>query len=137
MLNAQTFIDQLQTPSTKLNVKQLREREDFWRALWSWLDDDIKYFLLRVGQQVRVVRRDYKGSVGELGQVKFEAKELEISVFEKTYNYQDGKYYFETKVCKIPFGAITWIEFISSSEKAEEVDRFEVAPLAVTEDTAK
>lgn len=131
------FIDQMQTPPTKLTIKQLREREDFWRALWSWIDEDIKYFILRVGTQVRVMRRDYKGSLGELGLVHFEPKEIEVKVYEKVYNYNDGKYYYEDKTLKVPFGAITWLEFIAKSEKAEEIERFEVAQLAEAEDTAK
>lgn len=131
------FLDQMQTPASKLNIKQLREREEFWRALWSWIDEDIKYFILRVGTQVRVVRRDYKGSLGELGLVHFDPKELEVRVYEKTYNYNDGKYYYEDKTLKIPFGAITWLEFIGTSEKAEDIERFEVAPLAEVEEAAK
>src|SRR5487761_1914905 len=123
MLDTKGFIADMQTPPTKLTIKQLREREEFWRALWSWIGDDIKYFVLRAGTIVRVVRRDYKGSVGELGAVKFTPAEIEVHVEEKTYNYGDGKYYYENKVVKVPFGAITWLEFINESIEALESNK--------------
>lgn len=128
-LSSQEFIEGIQTPTTKLNITQLRQREEFWRAMWSWLPDNVKYFTLRVGQQIRVIKRDWKGQVGELGQVSYEPKELETSVYEKVYNYNDGKYYWETKVAKTPFTAITMLEFIGKSESAEDVERFEVTPI--------
>jgi len=136
MLDFQKFTDDMQTPTTKLTVKELREREEFWRALWSWLDDDVKYLILRIGQQVRVMRRDYKGSLGELGQAKFSLKEIELTVYEKFYNYNDGKYYFEDKTLKIPSGAITWLEFVSKSELVEEVDRYEVESIPETSEVS-
>ena len=137
MLDAKTFLDQIQLPPTKLSIKQLREREEFWRAIWSWIDDEVKYFVLRVGQPIRVVRRDYKGTVGELGTVKFEKAEIEVKVYEKVYNYSDGKYHWEDKVVKIPSGAIQFLEFINSDEIVEEKAP-EVAPLSeAAEDTAK
>lgn len=128
-LKVSEFVEGMQTPITKLTVSQLREREATWRALWSWIDDEIKYYVLRVGQNVRVLKRDYKGSVGELGAVKFTLSEIELHVYEKTYNYQDGKYYFEDKVVKIPSGAIVMQEFISESTLASDVEKPEVMGL--------
>ncbi|MBW2562002.1 MAG: hypothetical protein JRE40_14275 [Deltaproteobacteria bacterium] len=123
----------IQTPVNKFKLSELQEREEFWRALWSWIPEDVKYFVLRIGQLVRVVRRDYKGSIGELGEVKFEAKELELAVYEKQYNYNDGKYYYEKKVLKIPYSAVFWLEFINEQQLAEEVDAYEVEPIPETE----
>jgi len=123
------FIEGMQTPIKKFTVSQLREREATWRALWSWLDEEIKYYVLRVGQTVRILKRDYKGSLGELGAVKFSLAELEVHVFEKTYNYTDGKYYYEDKILKIPSGAIVMQEFISESQLADEVEKLEVMGL--------
>jgi hypothetical protein len=127
------FLEGMQTPINKLSLQQLRDREAFWRALWSWLDDECKYYLLRVGQTVRVLKRDYKGSVGELGSVKFNLAEVELQVVEKTYNFTDGKYYYERKVVKIPSGAILMQEFISESQLADEVEKPEVMGLSDSE----
>ena len=97
--------------------------------MWSWLGDDVKYFLLRIGSTVRAVRRDYRGSTGELGEVKFIPHEFEIATYEKRYNETDGKYYYETKVVKIPAAAVMFFEFISEQELAEEVDHYEIKSL--------
>jgi len=126
----QDFLDGMQTPTSKLTIKQLREREELWRALWSWLDDDVKFYLLRAGTLVKVVRRDYKASVGMLNQVKFELSEVEVDCFEKTYNYQDGKWYFEKKVVKMPKAAFSWLESVYDQQLAEEEESPEVAPIA-------
>ena len=123
------FIEELKTPINKMTIKKLRQREEIWRALWSWLGDDVKYFLLRIGSMVRILRRDYKGSLGELGEVKFVPAEFEVAVYEKRYNETDGKYYFERKVIKIPQSAVMMMEFISEQQLAEEVDKYEVQPL--------
>jgi len=123
------FIEELKTPVKSMSVTKLREREEIWRALWSWLGDDVKYFVLRIGSQVRAVRRDYKGSTGELGEVKFVPSEFEIATYEKRYNETDGKYYYETKVVKIPAAAIMFFEFISEQESADDVDKYEIQNL--------
>ncbi len=52
--------------------------------------------------------------------------EIEVHVYEKTYNYTDGKYYYEDKVIKIPSGAIVLQEFITESTLASEVEKPEV-----------
>ena len=123
------FMERMQVPSKRLGIKELRQREETWRALWSWLDDESKFLILRVGSVVRIVRRDYKGVVGELGQVKLEPREYEVTVYEKVYNQNDGKYYFESKVVLIPAGAVMWREFITEQELAEEEETYAVAPL--------
>lgn len=135
-MELQEFLEGLQTPIKKLGVRQLRKREEFWRAMWSWLDEDVKYFTLRVGQLFRVMRRDYKGSVGELGAVKFEPSEIELAVYEKSYNYEDGKYYYEQKIVKIPASVMAWTESISTKDLAEDVEQFAVENIPETEEIA-
>jgi len=125
----QQFVDEIQTPIGKLGIKKLREREGIWRALWSWLGDDVKFDLLRIGSVVRLVRRDYKGQVGQLGQIKFEASEYELTVFEKVYNYNDGKYYYESKTVQIPAAAIMWKEYVSEQELVKEDEEYAVQSL--------
>ena len=131
-----TFIERIQTPTKQMSIKELRQREELWRALWSWIDEEVKYYVLRIGQTVRIIKRDYKGSLGELGSVKFKLDEIEVLVEEKTYNYRDGKSYIEQKVIKIPSGAIMLQEFISNSELYEELDSPEVMGLGEEEGLA-
>ena len=88
----QQFVEEIQTPIGKLGIKKLREREGIWRALWSWLSDDVKYFLLRIGSTVRILKRDYRGSIGELGEVKFTPSQFEVVVYEKKYDETESKY---------------------------------------------
>jgi len=123
------FMERMKTPVKKLGIRELQRREETWRALWSWLDDESKFLILRVGSIVRVVRRDYRGVVGELGQVKLEPREYEVTVYEKVYNQNDGKYYYESKVVLIPNSAVMWREFITEQEQVEEEERYAVAPI--------
>ena len=123
-LELKPFLSGIQTPVKKLTISELREREELWRVLWSWLDEDVKKLLLMVGSTVRVMQRNYTGKVGELGEVRFEPKTIEVVVYEKTYNYNDGKYYYERKVVKYPFAAILWVEDLLEQRLAEEVEDF-------------
>jgi len=128
-MNIQKFVEEIQTPIGKLTVTQLREREETWRALWSWTDDTVKRFLLRAGTEVRVIQRNYQGKVGELGQVTFVPKDIEVTVYEKAYNYNDGKYYFENKVIQYPWASLAWVEGIIDSTQAEEIEAPSVEPV--------
>ena len=123
------FIQEMKTSPKKLGIKKLRQREEIWRALWSWLNDEAKFDLLRIGSMVRMVRRDYKGVLGELGQITFEPSIYEITVYEKVYNYNDGKYYYESKVIQIPAAAIMWKEYVTEQELVEEEEPYQVQPL--------
>ena len=125
----QQFLEEMKVHPGKLGIKKLREREGIWRALWSWLGDEAKFDLLRVGSVVRLVRRDYKGVLGQLGQIKFEPSEYELTVYEKVYNYNDGKYYYESKTVQIPAAAIMWKEYVSEQELVAENEEYAVQSL--------
>ena len=115
-----TFIERMQTPISKMGVKELRQREASWRALWSWIPENVKYLVYRIGSEVRILKRDYKGYIGELGAVAFEASQYEVHVYAKQYNETDGKFYFENKTLLIPSGAVMFLEFVHDRESADE-----------------
>jgi len=128
------FLDRLQIPPKKMSVKELREREETWRALWSWIPEEVKYYVLRAGTMVRIMRSDYKGTLGELGNVKFTMHEMDVITYEKIWNPTNGQYYYEQKIVRIPGNRVLLQEFILDSESAEEVDKPEVMGLEATED---
>lgn len=125
-LTVKDFEDGLKLPVKKLKITELRQREEFWRILWGWTDETVKRFLFRIGTQVRFMRRDYKGTIGELGEVKFTPSQVEIATYEKVYNYVDGKYYYERKVVIYPYASLAWIEEIIESTEAEEAEQYAV-----------
>jgi len=116
------FQEGMLIPVNKLSKAELQQREVMWRTLWGWTDDTVKKFLFRIGTQVRLYRRDYKGSIGELGEVKFEPKSVELAAYEKTYNYNDGKYYYEKKIQVLPWSFVAWVEEIIEQAEASEVE---------------
>lgn len=128
-LTLKEFTDGIQTPINKLSLKQLREREEFWRALWGWIPDEVKYYVYRVGQLVRVYLRNYQGHLGELGAVKFDCAELELEVYEKHWDETTGKYIYEQKTLKVPYGAVMWLETVTEQTEAEAVEVPEVGSL--------
>lgn len=128
-----SFVEEMKTPIKKMGVKELRKREETWRSLWSWIPDNVKYLIYRIGSEVRLVRRDYKGAIGTLGEVKFEPEQYEVTVFEKRYNEMDGKFWYEKKTVLIPVGSTLMLEFIHERQLADEVDVEEVMGLEETE----
>lgn len=123
------FIEGIKTPIKKLSVSELRAREAVWRSLWSWTPEEVQQFLLKIGTTVRVMKRNYQGIIGELGQVKFEPKSIEIRVYEKSYDYNTGKYFWEDKVLVIPYPMIGWVEGIITREEVELEPEPEVSPI--------
>lgn len=125
-LTLKEFQDGMQIPITKLSKAELQAREDFWRAIWSWVDDSVKYYLYRVGQNVRVYMRTYRGKMGELGSVKFDMAELELEVYEKFFDEGAGKFFYEQKTIKVPASAVLWLETVTEREEAEVAEVPEV-----------
>lgn len=120
------FKEGMQIPISKLSLKQLREREEFWRAIWSWVPDEVKYYIYRIGQLVRVQLRNYRHTTGELGPVKFDMSELELEVYEKSYIETKGKFIYEQKTLKLPSNAVMWIETITEQTEVDQVEQPEV-----------
>lgn len=119
----------MQTPTKKLSVTNLRAREEMWRILWGWIDEDVKKFVKVAGTTVRIMQLNYMGKVGELGQVKFEPKEIEVIIYEKVYDPTGNKYFYEQKIIQYPWNKIAWIETILESIPAEEVEKVAVEAL--------
>lgn len=119
----------MKTPTHKICKADLQQREEFWRALWSWIPDEVKYYVYRIGSIVRVYLRTYRGTMGELGAVKFKPEEVELFVYEKHFDENKGKYFYETKTLKIPYAMLLYLEVIHESEEVEVVERPEIQPL--------
>lgn len=102
---------------------ELRQECESWRALSSWLTDELKYYLGHIGHTARIIRRDYKGYLGEFMQPKFTLESLEIRCYEKVYDQSTGKYYHEVKVVQVPMGSVMYLEFIA--ERYEDVEKTE------------
>ena len=114
------------SPLDAMRQKDMREEIELWRTLASWLPQDVKYWLSHVGDTVRLVRRDYKQLYGTLLQTQFEMISVEVGLYERIYDQNNGKYYNEQKTSVLPRGSITAHEFI--------IDRFEEE--AINEDAA-
>jgi len=110
----------------KMSKAELKRELELHRRLFQWLNDEARYFLVRIGQPIRIVRRDYKEYLGELLQPTFSLNELEVGVYQKVYDYNTGKYMMEKKIIKVPVSAIFAYEFIQTRTPAEEVDESEL-----------
>jgi hypothetical protein len=104
---------------SKMSKAELAEEVELWRRLWTWLDEDVKYYLTRIGQPCRVVNRAYQGYLGRLLQPHFAVKELEVECVKVEYNYDDGEYYEEYKTLRLPISMISHIEFVHERERTE------------------
>jgi hypothetical protein len=107
----------------KMTKDELREEVRIWRNLWSWLDEDTKYYLTKIGKMCRIVTRAYQGYLGRFLQPHFGIKEFELECVKVEYDQNDGKYYEEYKVIRIPVSSLTHFEFI---EDRQEVSREEL-----------
>jgi hypothetical protein len=100
-------------PIKKMNLKDLRTEVEAWRNIWSYVPSEVKYYLLKSGTQVGITMRNYKRYLGVLLSTRWDIKELEVGVFEKFYDQNDGQYYFERKIVKLNPQSVIDMQWIS------------------------
>lgn len=104
----------------KMKIVECKTEIEMWRNLWAWIPADIKYFVARTGKSVRLVRRDYKGFLGVLLETTWKLENIDLGTFEKVYDSNSGKYFFERKIIKIGSGQIINIEWIEQRDQLED-----------------
>jgi len=109
----------------KMKKSELAEEVKMWRNIWGWIPSAIKYYVSRTGSTIGVQVRNYHRYIGVLLETRWELKEIEVGVYEKVYDQNDGQYYFERKIVKLPVGQIVawdWIkERVNEKELLAEV----------------
>jgi len=104
----------------KMSRKELEDELSMFRNLWSWMNNEVKYYITKVGQQCRVYLRIGEQKVGTLLQPVFHLHEVEIGIYVKVYDYLTGKYFIERKIDRIPASNIVMFEFITERDLALE-----------------
>jgi len=96
----------------KMKKEELLEECTMWRNLWGWIPSAIKYYVSRTGSQVGVQIRNYHRYLGILLDTEWELKGLELGIWEKVFDQNDGQYYFERKIVKLPIGQVVAFDWI-------------------------
>jgi len=109
------------TPLKKMTKAELREEVEMWRNIWSWTPSAVKFYTSRTGSQVGVQVRNYHRFIGVLMETHWELKAVEVGVYEKVYDQNDGQYYLERKIVKIPTGQIVAFDWLLERTPYEEV----------------
>jgi len=107
---------------SKMKLTELREECKMWRNLWGWVPPEVKYYVSRVGQQVRLVLRNYKGNLGTLIDTHWDLKSIEIGMIDKQYDAINDKYYYEKKIIDVNLNAILLLEWIKERKAYEEFE---------------
>tara|TARA_Y100000310_G_scaffold335926_1_gene419175 strand:- start:4444 stop:4875 length:432 start_codon:yes stop_codon:yes gene_type:complete len=104
----------------KMTETELREELAQFRVMWSWVPEDLKYWLHKVGSLGRLVTRNYEGYLGRIMQPHFKLTDIEIEVTKDEFNYEEGRHYLESKTVRFPVSQLTHFEFINAQELVEE-----------------
>lgn len=107
-------------PLDELSFEELRGEIASWRNLWTWVDENVKAYLARIGEPVRLITRNYKGFFGVMQTPHFDLKEVEVAVEGKEYDYNTGNYFWERKVVRLPVSAIVWFEYVQDRAPIED-----------------
>lgn len=105
----------------KMKHKELQDEVQMWRNVWGWIPSDIKYYTSRTGSTIGVQIRNYHRYLGVLLETIWELQGLELGVYEKVYDQNDGQYYFERKIVKIPVGQIVAFDWIKERINEKEI----------------
>ena len=104
----------------KMSKVELLAELEMWRNLWQWTPNEVKYYIVRVGQQIGVTMRNNKRYLGTLLETHWTIDELEIGTYDKVYDLVDGQYYFERKIVKMRPSGLNDIQWIK--ERTKETD---------------
>jgi len=105
----------------KMKKDELIEEVKMWRNIWGWIPSAIKYYVSRTGSTIGVQVRNYHRYVGVLLDTRWELREIEVGVYEKVYDQNDGQYYFERKIVKLPVGQIVAWDWIKERVNEKEL----------------
>ena len=109
------------TPLKGMKKDELLEEVEMWRNIWGWVPSPIKYYVSRTGNTVGLTVRNYQRFVGILLETVWELKFLEVGVFDKVYDQNDGQYYFERKIIRLPVGQIVRFDWIAERTSEDEL----------------
>ena len=104
----------------KMKLKDMQIEIEAWRNIWGYVPSEVKYYLLKSGSQVGITMRNYHRYLGVLLSTRWDITELEVGVFEKFYDQNDGQYYYERKIVKLNPKSVIDIQWIN--ERVNEVD---------------
>ena len=120
-------------PIENMSIDDLKREVQTWRALWSWVPSEIKYYISRTGALVGVTVRNYKRYVGVLLETHWNLEEIEIGTYDRVYDQTSGEYYYERKIVKLPATqiiALDWIaERIPEKQLQQEQEQEEPQPI--------
>jgi len=116
-------------PIDTMTKAELVEEVEKYRALWSWMHEDVRWILQRVGKTVRVITRSNVERLGVMLEPKFELKELEVGITEKKYDPSVGEYFWERKIVLIPASGIAGFEVIDDRKVFAELDEADLSAL--------
>lgn len=109
------------TPLNKMKKSELEEECKMWRNLWGWIPSEIKYYAARTGSMIGVQVRNYHRFVAVLLETKWDLKTVEIGTYEKVYDQNDGQYYFERKIVRLPVSQIVAWDWIAERTREEDM----------------
>lgn len=106
---------------SKMSKQSLLEECKMWRNIWTWVPDEVKYYVARTGQLVGATMRNYKRYLGVLLETHWSLEEIEIGTYDKIYDPRDGQYYFERKIVKLKANSLIDLQWIAERKTETEV----------------
>lgn len=108
------------------DIKKMKKADlliecQMWRNIWQWVPSEVKYYVSRTGTRVGFSIRNYHRFIGVLLDTRWDLKSVEAGVYEKVYDQNDGTYYFERKIIKIPVGQIVSWDWIKERKTEKEM----------------
>ena len=109
---AESWVD-IKANLEKMTAKQLRRECANWRKVWDYLDDDIKSFLMQIGQDVLIFKRDGKGFEGSYGRPICTVIAHEFETVERLHSTYHKKILLYRTTSRIPITNIVDFKFVN------------------------
>ena len=110
---SRTLLD-VQEPLDAMTNEQIRAECQNWRNIFSYIPQEYKWWLSRIGQQVIVFKRTGGYMDGSYQGCKVEITKHEIKTFERIRSQVEKKFFLHDTTTVIPESNITDFKFVSA-----------------------
>ena len=115
------FLSTLSPEVATLNLADAQAECRAWRVMWETAPETMRQWLLRIGDVVRPVRRNYTSDLGVLLSLTLVPEILQVGVEGVAYDSVKQTNYLERKILEIPFNAVMYWEWVSERERFDQI----------------
>ena len=128
------FYEEPMPPVAKMSKEDLQKELQNWRNLWTWVDNEVRGWLVKVGHNFKFRLQNYEVYYGTLGKPHFEVTKLELDCIVENKDYLRHKLVTDFETMHIGLGRLVSFEEVHERQELPLNERGEVEEDVVFDD---